>query len=241
MLPDQVIESLIEGAINKGTSLSDHVNIQVPSFHRDHYVGMSSITSCPRALWFNYHKISEYIGLAVPKSEPHSPKLTRIFRTGHVIEREIIHWLTVGGIEVTDTQTAYSEFNNQFRGHCDGIIRIPNITPIVFDVKTMSDKSFTKFCSSTIKSYNYGYYVQLTMYMYYSNFKERAVIIAYNKNNSDVKVKVMPYEDTVAKTMRLRAANVIMSKSLDTVIVNREWYNCSECKFRQICDKYDGK
>ena len=225
-------------AINKGSELIDGFNIVSPpsNFKRAHYLGMSGVANCPRSLWFSFNEIEEYNGQKTIPSTP-APNVTRILRMGHRLEEEIVQFMELGGLEITGRQLEFHDFDNKFRGHCDGIVTLSD--KYFFDVKSMNRDSFEKFCNSNIRDTFYTYYCQLNMYMHYGNLRTKSFIVGYCKDNSEVEVKPVVYEEPLVKMLRRKVLNILLSKTAETVVINRSEQHCDFCTYKNICNSLD--
>ena len=228
---------IIENAINKGSRLNKPVEIKILSYEREHYLGMSEISNCPRLLWFKFNKIEEYNGIEITQKET-ADKLHRIFRMGHILEQEVIHLMDSGGLRISGQQNTYTDFANRFRGHCDGLVKI-NGECRLFDIKTMNQNKFEMFCDGNIKSLFFSYWCQLNMYMYYENNYKPSFLIAYNKNTSDIKVRTVEYEPTLVKFMINKCDKILQSTSPSDIIVGRANESCMYCPYSSICNSID--
>lgn len=130
-------------------------------------------------------------GYPVPSpntSEELNPVQLRRFSFGHVLESQVITLLKSHGVRITDTQTelVMSEEHGVV-GHCDGVVHFEG-KRYVFDVKTMSDFSFKRYCREVHD--DNGYVSQLACYHKLLG-TDGAFILAYNKNTHVFKVLPM--------------------------------------------------
>lgn len=130
----------------------------------------------------------------------------RRFHLGHVIEGEVILLLQAHGYTITDTQTevVMSEEHGVV-GHCDGVILFHG-KRYVFDVKTMSDWSFSQYTKKEGPHDNGGYISQLACYHKLLG-TDGAFILAYNKNNH--LFRVLPLEERRLDARWERAQRVV--------------------------------
>lgn len=121
---------------------------------------------------------------------PPSPKLKRIFRDGHRIEREVIRDLKKAGYSVfevddlTGRQARWEIAGGHIVCNTDGQIDLEGKEDIsLLEIKSMNDKNWTTFKRSSVKVSHPKYWDQMQMMMGMSGHK-RCLFIAYNKNTS---------------------------------------------------------
>ena len=113
--------------------------------------------------------------------------MQRRFHFGNVIEAQVIVLLRAHGLTITDTQTevVMSE-EHDVLGHTDGVLHHGG-KRYVFDVKTMSDYSFTKYTSKKGPHDDNGYITQLACYHHLLG-TDGAFLLCYNKNTHKFRV-----------------------------------------------------
>ncbi|MEA2080005.1 MAG: hypothetical protein U9P00_09150 [Pseudomonadota bacterium] len=195
------------------------------------YLGMSQIGhDCDRYLYMYYHQMFK---------ETISARTSRIFERGNMEEYRVIRDLTkVPGIEIYGTQTAFVDFNDQFRGHCDGFIDgVPTAekTTHVLEIKTMADKYFKQLVKSGIEKSNKSYYIQGQMYMGYSKC-DRILWMVTNKNNEDRHPERGIFNKDIFELYKNRAYTILTMGSIpDRIGSGPEYYVCRMCSARHEC------
>ena len=114
----------------------------------------------------------------------------RRFHLGHVVEAEVVLTLQAHGFRITDTQTEVTmDAEHNVLGHCDGVLHWGG-KRYVFDVKTMSDYSFSQYTKRCGPHDNGGYISQLACYHNLLG-TDGAFILAYNKNTHVFRVLML--------------------------------------------------
>jgi hypothetical protein len=150
------------------------------------YLGASVIgDECWRALWYAYRWAY--------KCDPEdvSPRVLRLFDTGHREEQRIIEELRAGGVYVLGEQTEFRALGGHLRGHIDGIASgLPEAPkePHIIEIKTHNDKSFKAMLKDGLKKSKPMHYAQLLIYMHHLQYK-RGMYIAVNKNDESIYVE----------------------------------------------------
>jgi hypothetical protein len=192
------------------------------------YLGMSEIgDECSRRLWLKYHTGAKEI---------FKPQLLRLFRTGKLLEEQIIKDLRAAGFTVSGQQEVFKDFDGKFKGHCDGIISgIPESKKEhILEIKTSNAKNFTKFQKSGIAAHEiYGakYVAQAQCYMGYANL-DRALFIIENKNTSERYQERLRFDRKLFQVIQEKARQIIESKfPPDGISIRQEYYKCQWCSF----------
>lgn len=194
------------------------------------HLGMSQIGKTDeRSLWFKYRW-----------SLPNTPiaRVLRIFRVGHILEAEVIALLrNIPGVTVheknpqTGAQFNFSYLGGHFSGSMDGcIVGIPEApaTWHVLEVKTVSSKRFAVLQKQGVQQWSPEYYAQLQCYMGASGM-DRALFVAYNKDNSELHIERVRLEPMFFDAMIARAERLIThSEPPASSYPKREWF---EAKF----------
>lgn len=206
--------------------LKQNVDFHIKRNKREHYIGMSNLTECARLIWMRYHH---------PELLPNKfdEQTLRIFDLGHLIEDITLKTLIAGGAQIESAQTELSDFNNILRGHTDAVLD----NECVLEVKSMNDGSFASFKHLGCKISHRTYYVQTQMYMHYSKLKD-AIVVATNKNNSDVYCEHIPFDqDTVdfhlSKVEHIVNANKFYS--IQSPYIPNSIDECTRCPLKRLC------
>ena len=202
------------GAVLAATKFDKEFNeatLRVPRPARPFYLGMSGLGKCQAELWAQFH--SHAVGVAYASGVT-DPKLQRIFDLGHAIEDEVMKSIwQMDGYEVISTQQAYEDFGGNLRGDSDLVISTPEYPRVVADVKSMNEWRFKQFQADGVKASNWPYYVQLTTYGGYELVQPDAILlIAYNKNTSELASEYVPYSPEDFASFREKAHRIITSE-----------------------------
>ncbi len=212
--------------------INDAILNQCEDEHRK-YIGASQIgRPCGRETWYRYHGIA---------GTPISAKLRTTFEIGHRLESMLLDYIEMSGIDVERP----SESNNYlfcqdpeilvFQGHMDAILN----KDYVLDIKTAKNSSFNQFTEHGLKKWSPAYYSQMQSYMGMTGLHE-AVLLAINKDTSQMHEEWVEYDDYEYSQLRMRALAI---SSLDEpparINVNPIYYVCRMCQFKTICHRGD--
>ena len=219
---------------NKITDLIDKENT-TNSLPRP-YLGMSQIGGeCMRELWLYFRWAAR---------DTIDGRVNRIFTTGHNAERFMIEHLESIGVKTWDTldaQAGFSEVDNYFRGHSDGMAKgIPDDEEETYllEFKTSSDKYFKKMVKEGVLKSKPTHYSQMQLYMHFSGAK-KALYMVYNKNDSAYYTEVLESDESVALDLVRKAEDIITCDDLRQLpkIGNGSpsFFGCKFCNFSDVC------
>ncbi len=223
-----------------------------PAGHRPH-LGISGIgADCERSLWYQFHQA---------KTPRFPGRMLRLFQFGHDIEPELGKLLESIGFRtyLSNPQTGgqfrvQSPDNYFFGGSMDAIAVSPEeelfdgvkpSTPYIVDFKTCSNSSFQKFVRNGLKDWNFKYYCQLQCYMGFSEQLGRgqvkdAMLMAINKDNHELHVETVEFNQSIFDAMKMRADMIVMSeKPPARYSDDRENMKCRFCDYAEICHGED--
>ena len=185
------------------------------------YLGMSGIgKDCSRALWYGYRNYSPI---------HFDGRIKMLFRLGDIIEDEIIRVLNLAEYIVEGSQMTFSDFNGQFRGHCDGYIKRIDA---IFEAKSANTKKFKLFKKNGVKTTYEIYYDQCQCYMGYSE-KRRALLIVYHKDTSELYTEIIHFDPDRFNELKNKAYNIITHNK--PPVREEDAFNCTYCDFRLVC------
>jgi len=188
----------------------DAATSRVERAPRSHYLGMSSIGKCQAELWRRFNE-GKRGGNAQTEVEP---RIQRIFDLGNAIEDDVVRIVhCMEGVEVISEQQSYEDFDGQFRGHSDLVLRLPEFAKVVPDVKSMNNMRFRQFEELGVRMSNWDYYAQLTMYAGYEG-AQAIMTIAYNKDTSALAVEIVPFNEEDFKIFKAKAKMILESKKI---------------------------
>ena len=146
--------------------------------------------ACPRELAFRYLYEKKLFKNDVVDEEinfvSHSPKLLRLFDTGHVIHMLVQYGYLPNYKISSKAEVSIKDLLEKYfiAGTADLVIKLQNNKEYVVDIKTMRDSIFYK--TNTIKDIAMTYLVQLNLYMFGLNIP-RGLFYLWNKNTSEHK------------------------------------------------------
>ena len=168
-------------------------------------ISISSLgTACDLCL---YNHLREK---ALDIQEQPEPNLYRTFDIGHSLEAMLIRYLeeikkTSDVFFISDQQKLYE--NEFLRGYIDCNLKFKD-KEYITDIKTMNDVSFGYI--QTYKKLPERIKAQMHGYMYLSDTK-KSLVLGINKNNSNLLVHVVEYDEEYADKLIKRAFNIHQS------------------------------
>lgn len=197
------------------------------------YLGMSEIGEpCSRKIWYNQND-------PVPIEDP---RVLRIFDLGNLIEDAMIKKLKEAGFELLDRdpdtgeQFRFTDLDERFSGGIDGVIRgLPESSKWhVWEMKSANDRRFKQFKEEGYIS-EPVYYGQIQLYMHYTGL-DRAMVMVYNKNNSDIYYERIKYEKSTAKNLISKALEILEAEEPpERAYKRKSFYKCRFCNHKDKC------
>lgn len=176
-------------------------------WRRDH-LGASLIGKrCERHLWLSFRWALD---------PEHDGQKLRLFGRGHREEPAITADLTAAGFPVSDrnpeTQKQYRFKIGHLGGSGDGLVyRVPGreaLLPHILEMKTHNLKSFTYLKSKRVRAAKTEHFAQCQLYMHGMKIPQ-AVYIAVCKDNDDIYVEIVDYEEDYALRLVEKAERII--------------------------------
>jgi hypothetical protein len=175
----------------------------------------------------------------------HGGRMLRLFDRGHRAELKFATWLMNAGIHV---QLADPDTGKQFRvvaleGHIGGSLdaklsHLPGLpTDVVFlgEFKTHNDKSFKSLQRSGVAGSKWEHYIQMQIYMHLEGVG-RTLYIAINKNDDDLYMEIVDYNERVAVEYLNRGARIVHAEGPPPRINDSPgWWQCKFCDYRDVC------
>jgi len=225
-LPEQA--DLTSGAIYK-------VHTDAASDWRRPHLGASQIgKECLRALWYSFR-------WATPPS--FDGRMLRLFNRGDREEAQLVDELTLAGVELhavdfQGEQYRVSYHGGHFGGSCDGVgIGFPEApkTWHLFEAKTANDRSWKDLKKKGVRESKPEHFDQMQTYMHGLKLK-RAIYIAVNKNDDQLYVERVKFDNAHAEGIIAKAKMVIDAETpLSKISEDPSWYKCKWCDFSEIC------
>ena len=150
------------------------------------------------------------------------------------------------GVEVK--QWRILDVQGHFGGSLDGIadadfdiecnishVTIPAGEEFLVEFKTHGTKPFSKMTFEGVRKAKPEHYSQMNVYRGKKGLKY-ALYVAVNKNDDDLDMEVVRYDENEARTKLEKAKVVVHSKMPPNRISNSPtWFNCKFCNFTNIC------
>jgi hypothetical protein len=199
------------------------------------YLGMSQVGDpCERKLWYDFRKFTR---------KPFEGRMALLFNEGDIYEEKLVKYLTLAGYGIERTgkdQLEFSDFDELFKGHSDGLIHGVTRRTHVLELKTANKNKFASFQRFGIQKTYPVYYSQAQCYMGYSGF-ERALFVVYCKDNSNIYTERIhfirqDFEALRQRALRIISANEPLSRAFDSSAV----MDCQWCDYRLHCWSAEG-
>lgn len=199
------------------------------------YLGVSQLGhECERFLWLSFRGA---------KSESFDGRMLRLFDTGQREEARLVAEMRAAGIVVSEaqpdgTQWSVEAFGGHLRGHLDAALhRLPE-APIVWHVgefKTHNDKSFKALQNKGVRVAKPTHWHQMNVYAGLTGM-EWMLYVAVNKNDDQIHVERLPFDQADFDLMMNRAERVIFGdapppKAGETA----EAFVCKWCPQKPLC------
>jgi len=146
-----------------------------------------------------------YINKEEVKEKLSATKL-RLFKLGHLIEEYMINLMEEGSLHIEDEQLTLE--NDFLKGKIDFTIKCDKGKKYICDIKSMSDMNYGLLLQDVVPEHikvQLMCYIWLWREMWDEKIEDDAIIIAYNKNDSRVKVYIVKYDDIFIKTYLMEA------------------------------------
>jgi len=193
-----------------------------------HYIGASSIgRPCVRSIWYSYQGAEE---------EPINPRSQVTFQIGKELESMILEYLKKSGIFIVSQGKFFQDSEVQeFQGHVDGVIVLPDESRAILEIKTAKDSSYNQFVKHGLKKWQEIYYSQLQAYMGMSGI-HKGVILAINKNSSEMHEEWVEFNAPWYEWLKTLANTIKSSDNPPPKISDTaSYFICKQCHFRRIC------
>ena len=197
--------------------------------HRD-YLGASLIgEECHRKIWYMYN---------MPKKIQEA-RVLRIFRLGDLIEDLVIKMLKDAGYTVYEKDKDGNQFgfkHGKFAGHIDGVITglEESTKPHLLEIKSANDKRFKDFVNKGYRSSS-TYFAQIQVYMLFMKL-ERALVVVYNKNNSELYFERIQFDKLYAEMMVSKAETILeSSEEPERAYPKSNFWKCKFCDYKKEC------
>jgi hypothetical protein len=191
---------------------------------------------CERSLWYSFRHAS-------PAEIIEGRKL-RIFDTGNREEERILDDLRAIGCIVRGGQERVTLVGGHVRGRIDGevigVIEAPHTVHIV-ECKSSNEKGFKEVQKQGVAKAKPLHYCQCQIYMHGRQLT-RALYVCVNKNDDDLYIERIAYDQDYCERMLARAERIIKADDPPSKLhedpTKPAAYVCGFCKHKGVC--HDG-
>lgn len=190
------------------------------------YIGASSIGSaCLRQIYYSYHKF---------ESSSITPRLKRIFSTGHLLEGLVLDGLESAGLKLNRVSIdLIADGRPYFRGHVDAIWN----GNAIIEVKSAKNSEFNLCVKNGVYKWSPKYYAQAQSYMGMSGIRQ-AYVIVINKDTAALYDELIDFDEIFYATLGLKAQQIHEAVTEPPRVNNSPlFYLCKMCSYREICHK----
>ena len=209
------------------------------------HLGASRIGEpCRRKLWYEFRW---FLKTQFPG------RIHRLFQTGHLEEIRIVQDLRNAGVEVLDVNPETGEqwrvqdkdntfFSGSIDGICHGLLESPTNWHIC-EFKTCNDKNYKLLVKKGVKAHYPMHYAQKQVYMHlfrsplsFNKRITRTLYVAQNKNDDNLHMERIKYDEPFAVSLCLKAETIVQSKTApDREYNSDETFGCRFCDYKDIC------
>jgi hypothetical protein len=210
-----------------------------PEENKRQYLGASSIGSeCMRKIQFDWMVASM-----------HSTRTRDIFARGHFFEElSRQHMLRAGFKFAPDERRSFVTADDQFKGHCDGILEdgpeIPGLVyPCIWEHKALNHKGFTDIERDGIEKSYPHYSIQIWIYQAYLDLTNPALVTVMDANNCERLHFLLPFNPERAQLWSDRAAEIIRATRAGELLPKftsnpNDWRCHNLCGHLDRCRRY---
>lgn len=202
------------------------------------HLGVSMIgDDCTRKLFYNWRWATK------PNFDG---RTLRLFNRGHLEEARFIALMLCSGMQVYQQDSNSKQFRISYAGGhfgsaIDGVvIGCPDVepgTPLLCEMKTHSDKSFTGVKKQGVKEYKWEHYVQMQVYMR-SMGLACGLYLAVNKNNDEIWAEIVPFDNVCADSYINRGITITdMRDPPEKLSESGAFYKCKWCEHSATCHR----
>lgn len=193
---------------------------------------------CDRNLFYSVNGYDETV----------SAKSQRIFAVGTALEAVAVDWLREEGWDVfynpgsqeADLELHIPVAGGQLSGHPDCIISRPGMGRILIDIKTMNDRSFTRWRREGTEKDKPQYVDQVHVYanaaMDAGLSIDRLGIVGINKNNSEMHIDIFDYSLERMAAIVERTERIFTLPSPPDPGDRMEGWCCGYCGYAHVCE-----
>lgn len=198
---------------------------------------------CDRNLFYSVNGYDETV----------SARSQRIFAVGTALEAVAVDWLREEGWDVfynpgsqeADLELHIPVAGGQLSGHPDCIISRPGMGRILIDIKTMNDRSFTRWRREGTEKDKPQYVDQVHVYanaaMDAGLSIDRLGIVGINKNNSEMHIDIFDYSLERMAAIVERTERIFTLPSPPDPGDRMEGWCCGYCGYAHVCELREQK
>lgn len=198
---------------------------------------------CDRNLFYSVNGYDEIV----------PAKSQRIFAVGTALEAVAVDWLREEGWDVfynpgsqeADLELHIPVVGGQLSGHPDCIISRPGSGRILIDIKTMNDRSFTRWRRGGTEKDKPQYVDQVHVYanaaMDAGLSIDRLGIVGINKNNSEMHIDIFDYSLERMAAIVERTECIFALSSPPEPGDRMEGWCCGYCGYAHVCELREQK
>jgi hypothetical protein len=194
--------------------------------------------ACERKLAYEFHKTQKDSGF--------SGRSYRIFDAGHDYEDRVVQYMRMAGFILKNEndegkQIGFFVADGKLGGHCDGIIYDGPVAlpyPLVFECKSLNDKSWNDTKKKGVKESKPVYYAQIQTYCAYFDVPNGGLFVAINKNDGEIYYEHVPFDARTAQDVSDRALRVVKSsrpEELSRITDDPANFQCRFCDYSKTC------
>lgn len=176
-----------------------------------------------------------------------SARVLRLFDRGVREEQSLLQALRRAGVHAVDVdpttgeQFRVSDHAEHFGGSLDAkLFDAPDFPGIwvLGEFKTHSNKSFNAVKKQGIRTAKFEHLVQMQIYMRYAKLPA-ALYFAVNKDNDELFIPTVEYDEAIAERYIARAASIIVATEPPPRVNDSPgWYLCKFCDYRTVCHEH---
>lgn len=189
---------------------------------------------CDRALWYSFHWYT-------PPS--FDARMQLLFNRGHLEEARFVALLKTAQVRVWQhhadgKQIRVEGWRKHGGGSTDGVVRdVPDLpaVPMIVEMKTHGDKSFTKLKDEGVQQSKYEHFVQMQMYSGRLQLPNM-LYFAVNKNTDELWAEVLQHDPVIFNRYVAREKSIIEAENPPAKFRdNPKWMPCRFCDHIGVC------
>jgi CRISPR/Cas system-associated exonuclease Cas4 (RecB family) len=195
---------------------------------------------CLRKLWYSFRWV---------KQVNFNGRMLKLFQRGHREEDFFIEDLKRAGINIINQdENGYqyrfsSPHNAHIGGSGDGFgevltdqfLELKQGIWVLVEMKTHSEKSFTKLVKEGVRTSKPLHYSQTQLYMGWSQLSQ-AVYIAVNKNTDELHIEIVNFDQAEFERVEGNMIKVVQSISVpDRLHTDPSRFECKYCDYNDVC------